>query len=239
MKGKLMDDPGADTRFKLLIVDDHAIVREGLKRVLEPIAHEWTFSEASSGFQALECLRHQHIDLAIADLSMPGMNGLDLIRRIKSEFPKVRLLMLSMHGEEQYARRAFKAGVNGYVTKDTAAAELVAAVRKVAGGGAYVSSHLAERMVQELSGRLQQSPLEILSDRELDVLRRLVNGQRLTEIAEALHLSVKTVSTHKSRIQDKLQLPNIAALIRFGMAHGLDKEDSGFAALGGELSGDD
>ena len=228
---RMQTPPVARPRYGLLMVDDHTIVREGLKRVLEPLTHEWTISEAGSGFQALECLRREHIDLAIVDLSMPGMSGLDLIRRIKSEFPRVAVLVLSMHDEEQYARRAFKAGANGYVTKDTAATELVTAVRKVASGGTYVSTHLAERMVQELSGRVQESRLELLSDRELDVLKRIVAGQRLTLIAEELHLSVKTVSTHKSRIQDKLQLPNIAALIRFGLEQGLDKEDSGFARL--------
>lgn len=221
----------AHARFGLLMIDDHTIVREGLKHVLEPVSHEWSITEASDGFQALDCLRRQQIDLAIVDLSMPGMSGLDLIRRIKSEFPRVRVLVLSMHGEEQYARRAFKAGANGYVTKETAATELVSAVRKVVAGGAYVSAHLAESLVQELSGRVRQSRLEVLSDRELEVLRRLVHGERLTEIGEALHLSVKTVSTHKSRIQYKLQLPNTAALIRFGMEQGLDKEDSGFAGL--------
>lgn len=219
------------SRFGLLMVDDHTIVREGLKRVLEPISHEWAIAEASSGSQALDFLRHQHIDLAIVDLSMPGMSGLDLIKRIKTQFPGILILVLSMHDELQYARRAFKAGANGYVTKDTASTELVSAVRKVVAGGAYVSSHLAERMVQELSGAMPEPRLDALSDRELDVLRRLVAGQRPTEIAAALHLSVKTVSTHKSRIQDKLQLPNSSALVRFGLEQGLDREDSGFTSL--------
>ncbi len=226
-----MNTPTTQPRLGLLLVDDHTIVREGLKRILEPIAGDWVVTEAGTGFQALECLRRQAFHLAVVDLSMPGMNGLDLIRRVKSEWPSVAVLVLSMHAEEQYALRAFKAGANGYVTKDSAAAELVAAVRKVAAGGAYVSSSLAERVVRQLSGAARAPRHAELTDRELDVLQRIVAGQRLTDIAAVLHLSVKTVSTHKSRIQDKLQLPNTAALIRYGFEHQLGKEDSGFGPL--------
>ncbi len=221
----------ADGRFGLLMVDDHAIVREGLKRVLDPIANQWAITEASNAFEALERLRKQHFDLAIVDLSMPGMGGLDLIRRIKAEFPVVAVLVLSMHGEEQYAMRSFKAGANGYVTKDSAAAELVAAVRKVAVGGSYVSASLAERVVLRLNGQTHEPRLSALSDRELEVLSRIVAGQRLTDIAQALNLSVKTISSHKGRIQEKLQLPNMAALIRFGLEHRLDVADSGYDKL--------
>ncbi len=221
-----MKNDSSQSRFGLLLVDDHTIVREGLKRILEPIAHEWSITEAGSGYQALEFLRAKPFDLAIVDLSMPGMSGLDLIRRVKAEHPAMAVLVLSMHGEEQYALRSFKAGANGYVTKDTASTELVAAVRKVAAGGTYVSAVLAERVVQQLSGKSPERRLSELSDRELDVLRRIVLGQRLTDIAEALHLSIKTVSTHKTRIQDKLQLPNMAALIRYGLEHQLDRADA-------------
>ncbi len=218
---------------RLLLVDDHTIVREGLRRILDSSGDGWTIAEAGSGFQALEILRQHAFTLAIVDLSMPGLNGLDLIHRIKADFPKVAVLVLSMHAEEQYAIRSFKAGANGYVTKDSAAAELVTAVRKVAGGGAYVTSSLAERVVQQLSGRGQVPAHADLSNRELEVLQRIVAGKRLTEIAEDLHLSVKTVSTHKTRIQDKLQLPNLAALVRYGLEHDLDAEKppSGFGDL--------
>lgn len=218
-------------RYSLLMVDDHAIVREGLKRVLDPIANQWTITEASTAFEAIECLRKHHFDLAIVDLSMPGMGGLDLLRRIRAEFPRVAVLVLSMHGEEQYAMRSFKAGANGYVTKDSASTELVAAVRKVAAGGSYVSANLAERVVLQLNGQIREPRLSSLSDRELEVLNRIVAGERLTEIARTLNLSVKTISTHKGRIQEKLQLPNMAALIRFGMDQGLDVADSGFDKL--------
>jgi DNA-binding NarL/FixJ family response regulator len=214
-----------------LLVDDHTIVREGVRRILEPIAGEWTITEAGTAFQALECLRRQPFALAIVDLSMPGMTGLELIRRIKSEYPSVAVLVLSMHAEEQYALRAFKAGANGYLTKDSAPSELLAAVRKVASGGAYVTASLAERVVQQLSGANRAPRHAELTDRELDVLKRIVAGERLTDIAQALHLSVKTVSTHKTRIQDKLQLPSMAALIRYGLEHHLDQDDSAFGAF--------
>jgi two-component system, NarL family, invasion response regulator UvrY len=207
--------------LRIVIVDDHAIVREGLKRVLQAADVRWQLQEASGGLQALEWLRRQPADLALVDLSMPGMSGLDLIKRIKTEFPHTRVLVLSMHAEEQYALRAFAAGANGYITKDSAGTELVAAVRKVAAGGAYVSASLAEQVVQQMSGSLAAPRHARLSDRELDVLRRIVAGQRLTDIAQALHLSVKTVSTHKHHVQQKLGLPNMAALIRYGMENGL------------------
>jgi len=210
---------------RLLLVDDHTIVREGLKRILEAHCSEWQVAEASSAFQALEILRRQPFDVLIADLSMPGMSGLDLIRRARSDFPSIAILVLSMHAEEQYAMRSFKAGANGYVTKDSAASELVTAVRKVAAGGAYVTSSLAERVVQQLNGNVSVPDHSQLSDRELEVLRRIVAGMRLTDIAEELHLSVKTVSTHKTRIQDKLGLPSLAALVRYGVENDLDKGD--------------
>jgi len=206
---------------RILIVDDHAMVREGLVRVLAGAGEPWVIDEASTGLEALERLRRHPYDLVIADLSMPGISGLDLIRRVRAEFGRLPLLVLSMHAEEQYALRAFKAGANGYVTKDSAATELITAVRKVTAGGAYVSADQAERVVLQLNGSMMAERHAQLSDRELDVLRRLVTGQRPTEIADALHLSVKTVSTHKSRIQEKLQLPTLAELVRYGLEHGL------------------
>lgn len=225
--------------LRVLIVDDHAILREGLRRILEATKEAMTISEASSGFQALELLRQDPSDLAIVDLSMPGMNGLDLIRRLKSDYPTMAVLVLSMHAEEEYALRAFKAGANGYVTKDSATTALVTAVRKVAAGGAYVTPSLAERVVQSLNGAVDVPRHAHLSDREVEVLRRIVAGQRLTEIAEHLHLSVKTISTHKTRIQEKLQLPSTAALIRYGMEHGLQFQDNGAAPLPGAATDSD
>ncbi len=207
--------------LRILIADDHAIVRKGLLFVLSGSGKGWTINEASDGFTALDFLRRFPVDLVIADLSMPGLSGLDLIKRIRDEFDPVKVLVLSMHAEDQYALRAFKAGANGYVTKDRAASELLVAIEKVVAGGAYVTPALAERVIMQMNGMVDRPPHAQLSDREIEVLRRLVAGQRLTDIAEDLHLSVKTVSTHKSRIQDKLQLPSTAALVRYGMEMGI------------------
>jgi DNA-binding NarL/FixJ family response regulator len=225
----LSDATGA---LRLLIVDDHAIVREGLVRILEGTGRPWQVAEAASGFQALEWLRRNEAQLAIVDLSMPGMSGLDLVARLHAEFPRLRVLVLSMHAEEQYALRAFQAGAHGYLTKDLASQDLVDAVVKVAGGGAYVTASLAEQVVQRLSGARAAPRHAGLSNRELDVLRRIVAGQRLSDIADELHLSIKTISTHKRRIQDKLELPTMAALIRYGMENGLHDEATPPAAAG-------
>ncbi len=205
--------------FRVLLVDDHAVVREGLKRLFDPPCHPCFVTEASTGFQALEYLRRQPFDLAIVDLSMPGMSGLELTRRLKGEFPRLAVLVLSMHSEDQYAIRALQAGASGYVTKDSAATELMAAVRRVASGGVFVSSTLAERMVLQFNGQSQPASLQLLSNRELDILQRIVDGQRLVDIADALHLSIKTVSTHKRHIQEKLRLDSTAAMVRFGLEH--------------------
>ena len=218
---KTMPEQTQTPPLRILIVDDHVIVREGLKRILGSPQEGWAVDGCSTGFEAVEWLRRRAFDLAVVDLSMPGMGGLDLIKRVRAEHPRVAILVLSMHAEEQYALRAFKAGAQGYVTKDLAATELVHAVRKVAGGGVYVTRSVAESVVLQLNGVGPGRRHDQLSDREMEVLRRLVGGQRPTDIAGALHLSVKTVSTHKTRIQDKLQLPNLAALIRYGMDQGL------------------
>ncbi|MCV2355635.1 response regulator transcription factor [Paucibacter sp. B2R-40] len=218
-----MNPPTLPTQ-RLLLVDDHSVVREGVRRILEAHEQSWLIDEASNGFDALAFLRQNEINLVIADLSMPGLNGVDLIQRIRALLPHVRILVLSMHAEEQYAMRAFKAGANGYLTKDSAAKELLVAVQKLLNGGTYVSTTLAERVVQQLNGGVDIPSHATLSNRELEVLRRLVDGQRLTEIAEDLHLSIKTISTHKTRIQEKLQLPNLAALVRYGLENQLGEQ---------------
>lgn len=212
-----MSTPG----LRIMVVDDHAVVREGLVRILESKERGWGVAEAGNGFQALEQMKREPADVVIVDLSMPGMSGIDLIRRLRSEHPHTRVMVLSMHAEEQYALRAFKAGAAGYLTKDRASDELVNAVCKVAAGGAYVTASLAERVVQQLNGMSAAPRHAHLTDREIDVLRRIVAGERMGEIALALHLSIKTVSTHKRRIQDKLGLPSTAALVRYGMEQGL------------------
>lgn len=209
------------TLLRILIVDDHEIVRDGLRRILADADEQWQTLATGNGFDALQILGSHHVDLAIVDLAMPGMGGLELIKRIRADHPEVAVLVLSMYAQEQYALRAFRAGAKGYVTKDSAGLELVTAVRKVAAGGAYVTPSLAESVILQLHGDTASPRHDKLSDREMQVLQRLVAGERLTDIADALHLSVKTVSTHKGRILDKLELPNLAALVRYGVAQGL------------------
>lgn len=205
------------TDLQILIVDDHAIVREGLKRILESVGKHMLVSQASSGAQALEMLGRQRIDLLIVDLSMPGMSGLELIKRVHAEYVGVALLVLSMHAEEQYALRAFQAGARGYVTKDSAGAELLTAVRRVVEGGTYVSTNLAERVAMQLTGTHRSPGQARLSDCELEVLRGIVAGHWLTGIAHGLRLSAQTISNHKSHIQEKLELTSTASLIRYGI----------------------
>lgn len=217
--------------MRIVIVDDHDLIREGLRRILVAADPGWQVQAVASGHEALQVLREGWCDVAIIDLSMPGMGGLDLIKRVHDEHPKVPMLVLSMHAEERYAMRAFKAGAKGYVTKDAAASELVEAVRRIATGGAFVTASLAERVVMQLNRGGDERPAhEALTDRELEILRRMASGERLTDIGHALHLSVKTVSTHKSRILEKLQLANLAALVRYALEHGL--VDAGERAMG-------
>lgn len=224
-----MKTPAVDRPLRILVADDHGVVREGVKRLLEGASRHWVIAEAAGGLEARDKLRAETYDVAILDLSMPDMSGLELLRRVRAELPKLPVVMLSMHAEEQYALRAYRAGANGYVTKDAATSELIDAVCKVAESGVYVSRSLGERLVLQFNAPADVSPHEHLSDRELDVLRRLVAGERPTEIAQALHLSVKTVSTHKTRIQEKLGLTGTAALVRYAMAHGLAPEAGGTA----------
>ena len=222
------------TALCLLIVDDHAIVREGLARVLMSTCPDWTVAEAASGFQALALLRDQRFDAAVVDLSMPGMNGLDLIKRIRADVGQLPVLVLSMHAEDQYAVRAFKAGANGYLTKDRAGDELVNAVNRIVAGGAYASDRVAQQVLIGLHESSRRGASEELSDREFDVLARIVAGQSLSEIANQLHLSVKTISSHKRRVMDKLQLTSTAALIRYGMERGIRADGGGMPVITGE-----
>ena len=201
----------------VLICDDHSIVRDGLKRILAASADIQVAGEAASGDEALALVKAHDYDVAMLDMSMPGLAGIDLIKRLKLEKPRLRLLVLSMHAEHQYAARALKAGASGYLTKDSAAEQLVVALRKIAAGGVHIGEAAAASLLQASAGL----PHEALSDREFEVLRLLVEGLGPTEIAVRLHLSVKTVSTHKTRILDKLGLGSTAELVRYVMEHKL------------------
>ncbi len=208
--------------MKLLLVDDHAMVREGLRRVLSGPGPGWTISECSSAEEALQRLQREPVDLVITDLSMPGLGGLALLQQLQRAHPGLPVLVLSMHAEAAYARRAFEAGARGYVAKDRSAEELVQAVRRVAEGGVYISASLAEQLVPGWGAGSGQggaggTPGAALTAREREVMRRLVDGQRPTDIAASMQLSVKTVSTHKTRLLAKLGLPSLAALIRHDM----------------------
>jgi len=199
--------------IRVLIADDHKIVRDGLRRILSATGDVELAGEAASGDEALALVRAHDYDVGVIDMSMPGLSGLALVKRLKEEKPKLRLLILSMHGEHQYAARALKAGAAGYLNKDSAAEALLGAIRKVAGGGVHISEAAAASLLQ--AG--DKPPHEALSDREFEVLRLLVEGLGPTEIGEKLHLSVKTVSTHKARILEKLSLGSTAELVRYAL----------------------
>lgn len=200
--------------IRVLLADDHKIVRDGLKRILS--GNIEVAAEAASGDEALALVKAHDYDVAVLDMSMPGLSGLDLIKRLKIEKPKLRILVLSMHGERQYAARALKAGASGYLNKDSAAEQLVGAVRKIAAGGVHIGEVAAASLVAA-----EKAPHEALSDREFEVLRLLVEGLGPTDIGEKLHLSVKTVSTHKTRILEKLNLGSTAELVRYALDHKL------------------
>jgi DNA-binding NarL/FixJ family response regulator len=203
--------------IRILIADDHKIVRDGLKRILAATTDMEVAGEAATGDEALALVRGNEYDVAMLDMSMPGLSGIDLVKRLKTEKPKMRILVLSMHGEHQYAARALKAGASGYLTKDSASEQLLGALRKIAAGGV----HLSDAAAASLIGTSGKPPHETLSDREFEVLRLLASGLGPTEIGERLHLSVKTVSTHKSRILEKLNVDSTAALVRYAIEHGL------------------
>jgi DNA-binding NarL/FixJ family response regulator len=204
---------------KVLIADDHALVREGLRHVLESGGALEVAGEAHDSASTIALIRSTDADVLILDLSMPGRNGVDLIKQIREERASLHILVLTMHAEEQYAIRAFKAGASGYVTKESS--ELVNAVRKVAAGGVYVSLSMAERLALSLNEPTDMLPHERLSDRELHVFGRLVAGCAISKIADEMCLSVKTVSTYKTRILAKMQMTHEAALVRYAMRHKL------------------
>lgn len=206
---------------RILIADDHTLVRDGLKRILAAASDLTVAGEAVDGDQALARVRAEEFDLVLLDLSMPGLSGVDLIKRLKLERPRLKILVLSMHGEQQYAVRAYKAGASGYLTKDSASAELVSAIRKIAAGGVYISAAGAEQLAVGVMTRTHDLPHAALSDREFQIFGLLVAGTSLTAIADRLHLSVKTISTHKTHILAKMNLASTAELVRYALEHKL------------------
>jgi two-component system invasion response regulator UvrY len=207
--------------IRILIADDHAIVRSGLKQLLSAQSDFTVAAEASNGMETLKQIGGQPFDVLLMDMSMPGRSGIELIKLVKAEKPKLAILVLSMHKEEQYAVRALKAGALGYLTKESAPEQLVAAIRKVASGGVFISSSVAERLALDLGSKHQAEPHTLLSDREFQIFKMIASGISISSIADELSLSIKTVSTYKTRVFQKMNLASNAELIHYAIHHKL------------------
>lgn len=207
--------------IKVLIADDHAVFREGLRRILSDADDIDVVGEATDGASTVNMARRIAADVLVLDLSMPGRSGIDLIAQVRREAPPLKILILTMHAEDQYALRAFRAGAVGYLTKEGAVMELEQAIRKAAAGGTYMTQAVAELLIQNLGDPTEQLLHQRLSDREFDVFLRLSRGDSLAQIAHDLCISRKTVSTYKARILERMNLPNDAALVRYALSHGL------------------
>jgi two-component system invasion response regulator UvrY len=207
--------------MRILIVDDHEVVRDGLKRILDERGNTATFGEASTASEALRLAREMDWDVAVLDLSLGGKSGLEVLKQLKLIRPGLPVLILSMHSEQQYANRAFKAGAAGYVTKDSPRAELAQAVYKVGKGGTYVSPAIAEKLVVQLQKGDDRPLHENLSDREFEVIRLIASGKTVGEIAQMLSLSDKTISTYRARILDKMGMKNNAELMYYALQNKL------------------
>lgn len=209
--------------IKVFIADDHAIVREGLKQIVADAADMLVADEAADGNEVLEKTVKGDYDVVILDITMPGINGLDALKQIKSQRPELPILVLSMHPEEQYALRVLKAGASGYLTKESAPEELITSIRRVSNKMKYVSPSLAQRLASELTVDHDKSPHEMLSDREFQVMCRVADGKQIKQIAEELSLSIKTISTYKRRILEKMGMKSTAELVRYAMEHDLSQ----------------
>jgi len=206
---------------KVLIVDDHEVVRDGVRRIIDKPPGPIAFGEASSAAEALGLVREQDWDIVVLDLSLNGRDGLEVLREIKKIRPRLPVLILSMHSEELFARRALKAGADGYITKNSPRAELAAAVNEVIKGGVYISPAFAEKLVIGLREGTDRPPHENLSDREFEVLRLIASGKTVGEIALMLHLSVGTISTYRTRILEKMSMKTNAELTHYALQNKL------------------
>jgi two-component system, NarL family, invasion response regulator UvrY len=209
--------------LRLLLVDDHAILRSGLKRLLGEMPEVAEIGEARDGAEMLERVRAQHWDVIVLDLEMPGPNPLDALRRVKSDHPDVAVLILSMYDEERFALRALKAGAAGYLNKQSAPQQLITAIRLIADGGTYISASLAGLLARNLDAKPADTLNELLSDREFAVLRGIAGGKQIGEIARELNLSAKTVSTYRARLLTKLNLHSNVELARYAAERNLVK----------------
>jgi len=203
--------------IRILLADDHSVIRQGVRLMLEDTEDLVVCGDAANGTELLNMLPKQDWDLLVVDISMPGRNGIELIKMIRKDYIQLPILVLSMHPEAQYALRALRAGASGYVTKDSGSEVLIGAMRKVASGGVYLSDATAEILVRDQRLTPDDLPHERLSDRELEIFDRIVAGQRLMDIAKDLGLSIKTVSTHKTNVLKKMGMTTEAELVRYAM----------------------
>jgi two-component system invasion response regulator UvrY len=206
---------------RILIIDDHAVVRDGVKRIFDEQPGVTAFGEASTGPEAIQLVQQLPWDVAVLDLSLGGASGLEVLKELKQVRPKLPVLILSMHSEEQYARRAFRAGAAGYITKDSPRAELVEAINRVVEGRRYVSSALAEKLATDLEQETSHAPHEALSDREFEVMCLIASGKTLSEIAKLLSLSDKTISTYRARILEKTGMRTSAEITHYAIQNKL------------------
>jgi two-component system invasion response regulator UvrY len=207
--------------MKILIADDHAVVREGLKQILSARSDMAVTAEASTGHEVLQQIEKNNFDLVVLDISMPGRGGLDILKEIRNKRPKLPVLILSMYPEEQYAVRVLKAGASGYMTKESAPNELVKAIQQISKGKKYVSLSLAEKLAVDLEVTTGRPLHESLSDREYQVMCMIASGKTLKEIAEQLSLSIKTISTYRSRILEKMNMKSNAELTHYAIKNRL------------------
>jgi two-component system, NarL family, invasion response regulator UvrY len=207
--------------MRILIVDDHAVVRDGVKRLLLEQPGEIAFGEAGAYQEALDLVAEENWDAVVLDITLSGRNGLEVLKELKQIRPRLPVLILTMHSEEQYARRAFKAGASGYISKDSPRAELINAINKVIRGGRYVSPTLAEKLVIDLEMGTDRLPQETLSDREFEVLCLIASGKTVGEIADLLSLSDKTISTYRARILEKMHMKTNAELTHYAIRNKL------------------
>ncbi len=207
--------------IKIFIADDHAIVREGLKQIVAETTDMAVTDEADTGHEVLEKASENDYDVLVLDITMPGLNGLDTLKQLRTQRPDLPVLVLSIHPEEQYAVRVLRAGASGYLTKESAPDELISAIRKVSMGGKYVTPSLAEKLASDLVADGKKPLHETLSDREYQVLCMIASGKTVTEIAGELFLSEKTISTYRSRILEKMKMKTNAELIHYAIKHGL------------------
>jgi len=207
--------------LRIAIADDHPIVREGLKKILDKNSDMAVVGEASTGEELLGKIGKIDCDAVLLDITMPGRGGLNILEQLKAENPKLPILVLSIHSEEQYAVRVLKAGASGYLTKDNAPHELIKAIRKIACGGKYVSPSLAEKLAFDLERGTKETSHECLSNREFQVMCLIASGKTVSRIAEEMALSVRTISTYRSRILEKMKLKNNAEITRYAIKKGL------------------